>query len=106
MSMHGRQFEAGTPGPEGHQSCRCARLTLTKSWAELGFEGIKEPSPISQDAEAFFGRLSEKQQRRILGDKGYAAWKAGEYPMSAWATRQKNAGWRDSYVTTRPPTID
>ena len=86
-------------------NCRCVRITVTKSWADLGFTGIREPVSLHRSSEAYFNRLSEANQRAILGDRGYAAWQAGEYPIDQWAARQDTAGWRPSYVATRPPTV-
>ena len=103
LAMHGRRFPLTSPGPQGHQQCRCARRPVTKTWGELGFAGIEEPRPLTQSAEAYFNRLSETQQRGILGARGYEAWKAGVYPMDQWARKQSNAGWRDSWVATVPP---
>ena len=103
FAMHGREFDTSTPGPEGHPQCRCTRVTRTKTWEELGFTGITERKPAIRDASTYFENLPEKDQRAILGARGYEAWKAGNYPIDSWVRRQANTGWRDSYVTTQPP---
>ena len=84
-------------------NCRCARVPVTKTWAELGFTGIRERPSLHRSSEAYFNRLSEANQRAILGDAGFEAWKRGDYPMSEWVKQQDNPGWRPSYVATRPP---
>ena len=84
-------------------NCRCARVPVTKTWAELGFTGIRERPSLHRSSEAYFNRLSEANQRAILGDAGFEAWRRGDYPMSEWVKKQSNDGWRDSYVATRPP---
>lgn len=96
--MHGTEFPLSQPGPEGHQNCRCVRVPKTKTWAELGFEGLDEPESLLPDAETEFDALSPATQRDILGPKRYDAWKAGDHPMSSWATKRSTPGWRDSYV--------
>ena len=95
--MHGDLFDVAEPGPLGHQQCRCARLPKTKSWSELGFD-VDEPPDLTPDADARFTSLGPADQLEILGPKRYAAWVAGEHPMTAWAVRRSTDGWRDSYV--------
>lgn len=102
--MDGHEFPITQAGPEGHQNCRCARVPKTKTWAELGFEGIEEPPSILPDAAAQFEALSKADQVTILGRKKYDAWSSGHFPMSDWATKRKNPGWRDSWVPAKAPT--
>lgn len=104
LSMHGSRHEIDEPGPLGHPNCRCARVPVTKTWEELGFPGMRDPVSRTGTAEELVESLSADELRRILGDDGYAAWKAGDYPISAWSRRKSTDGWRDSYVPTRPPS--
>lgn len=103
LAMHGQRFPISMPGPQGHQRCRCGRVPVAKTWAELGFAGIRERPSLHRSSEAYFNRLSESNQRAILGNAGFEAWKRGDYPMSEWVKKQSNDGWRDSYVATTPP---
>ena len=105
LAMHGREFPLTQAGPEGHQRCRCVRVPRTKTWAELGITGVKDRKPAIKDAEQHFRSLPVEDQKAILGANGYAAWKAGLYPMSDWVRKQKNDGWRDSWTATRPPAV-
>ena len=105
LAMHGREFDTTIPGPEGHPQCRCTRVPRTKTWAELGITGAKDRKPAIKDAEQHFRSLPVEDQKAILGANGYAAWKAGLYPMSDWVRKQKNDGWRDSWTATRPPAV-
>lgn len=100
IGMHGNTFPPETPGPEGHPNCRCTRAPVTKSWAALGFKGIEEPPDLLPSADRWFKALPQAEQKRMLGPK-YEDWKAGKFPRSQWATKQKNPGWRDSYMPTR-----
>ena len=102
VGMHGTVHPLSEPGPLGHQQCRCTRVPAVKSWAELGLPG-REPPSLVQDREAWFNGLSVREQRNLLGPQRYAAWRAGKYPMSAWAQRRKSSGWRDSYVPSPAP---
>lgn len=103
IARNGTLHDLDTPGPNDHQNGRCARVPKTKTWAELGFEGIEDPPDVTPDAEAWFAGLTEAQQRDILTDRGYGAWQAGDYPMERWARVRETDGWRDSWVPTRPP---
>ncbi len=103
LGKHGETFPLTEPGPLGHQQCRCARVPVTKSWADLGFDGIEEPPSLIPDADAFFASLSPAEKYELLGQDRYRAWAAGNYPRSRWAARRESSGWRDSYVPSKPP---
>jgi SPP1 gp7 family putative phage head morphogenesis protein len=103
LAMHGSVHDVDDPGPLGHQNCRCARAPHTKSWADLGFKDLDEPADILPDAQAWFDGLLKADQKAILGADGLAAYTAGKFPMSAWATRKDTPGWRPSYVPASPP---
>lgn len=100
LAMHGSVHDAGEPGPVGHQNCRCARLTVTKSWAELGFNDIEEPPSLTQDPEAWFNGLTEDTQRQIMGPERLELLQSGQIKWSDLAMLQHNHGWRDSYHPT------
>lgn len=97
IGMHGRTFDLDQPGPEGHPNCRCARVPVTKSWADLGFKDIKEPPDLFPSAEAWFKGLGQGEQKRLLGSN-YDAWTAGRFPLSQWAARKENPDWRPSWM--------
>lgn len=99
--MHGSVHPPEEFGPYGHPSCRCVSVPLTKSWADLGFDGIDEPPFPMADAETVFANLDESDQKRILGPARHEAYKRGDYPIGEWAVEKTNPGWRRS-VTTSP----
>lgn len=103
LAMHGQQFPTEQPGPEGHPNCRCGRMPVTKSWEALGFTGMKDPEPVGETREQILDGMTEDQLRRMLGTRGYTAWKAGEYPVDQWVIKRENSDWRDSYQIRRPP---
>jgi hypothetical protein len=83
-------------------NCRCARVPVTKSWKDLGID-IDEPEPTATGSQAWFDSQPEATQRKILGPAKYAAYQRGDFPMSKWAVRRSNDGWRDSYVPAPAP---
>ncbi|GAW54736.1 phage minor head protein [Nocardioides sp. PD653] len=103
LSMHGTRHPLSDPGPLGHQNCRCARVPVVKTWAELGFTGITEPESLMPDGASWFNGLDSGTQLQILGPTRYVAYQNGTYPMSSWATRRSTPGWRDSYVVSAAP---
>lgn len=102
LGMNGTEHPLEEPGPLGHQNCRCARAPVTKSWADLGID-LDEPEPATTGSQAWFDGLDDATQRKILGPARYAAYQAGDFPMTQWATRRHNDGWRDSYVPAPVP---
>jgi hypothetical protein len=102
-AQSGSEHPLSEPGPLGHQNCRCTRVPQTRSWADLGFDSIDEPESVFPDSKARFGSLSDTEQRRILGPARFDAWKAGRFPMSDWAVRRSNPGWRDGYYVAPAP---
>lgn len=103
LAQHGTVHDLTEPGPLGHQQCRCGRVPVTKSWADLGFPELDEPRSLVPDAEAYFTGLPIADQKAILGPARHEAWTRGDYPMSQWATRRSTPGWRDSYVVSPVP---
>ncbi len=102
LSMHGREFPLDQSGPEGHPSCRCARVAKTKSWRDLGFD-IDEPDSLMPSAVDYFDGLSKTEQVDVLGQRGWTAWNEGRYPMDQWASKRTADGWRDSWVPSPAP---
>lgn len=105
-AQHGKLHALDELGPLDHQQGRCSRLPKTKSWAELGIDGMDdedEPDDLTLDPVAEFDALTSVEQMKVLGARGYAAWKRGDYPMEAWSQLERTEGWRDSYHETKPP---
>lgn len=99
-AMHGTVFPPNVVGPAGHPNCRCTAAPVTKSWASLGLD-LDEPESLLPDAGSSFDALTPSQQRAVLGPARFEAWAAGDYPMSGWAVRRENPGWRPSYSVSR-----
>ena len=104
LSMHGRRFPIDQAGPEGHQQCRCARLPVTKTWADLGFD-VEEPPDLLPDAQAWFDSLPPAVQRQIAGPARLAAYRDGLVAWEDLAVKRSNPGWRDSWVAAPVRTL-
>lgn len=100
LAQHGRQHPVDVPGPYDHQQGRCARVPVTKSWAELGFTGLKEPKSLTPDARAWFDALPAKDQLQIMGPARLDLLKSGDIGWDDLTQRRTAAGWRDSYTVT------
>jgi len=90
-AMHGSEhtFDDDT---QDHPNGRCARSPWTKSWAELGFEGMPEKPPMKSGEERF-AELTAEEQDKILGKAGGAAYRGGAAKLSDFATTKTSAAW-------------
>lgn len=95
-AMHGT-FHPVTERLRGHVRCRCSMLPQTKTWEELGIEGVQDERitvPLGSD---LFAGLSDRDQRFILGKSKYDLYKSGKITLSDLVTLHKNPIWGDSY---------
>lgn len=99
IAKHGQHFPLSEPGPDDHQNGRCTRITVTKSWAELGFKNITEPEPITQDSKAWFENLTLDTQRAIMGPARLELLNSGKITWDDLSQKVETPGWRDSYRT-------
>jgi SPP1 gp7 family putative phage head morphogenesis protein len=103
ISMDGTVFPVDAAGPDDHVNGRCSAVPITRSWADLGISDMVEPPSALVPAVDRFAAMPEADQRSILGPARYEAWRAGDYPPSAWAQRRVNDGWRDSVQVSPAP---
>jgi len=75
-----------------HPNGRCAAIPLTKSWADLGFSEMPEQPPL-QSGESLFMRLPAEQQRQILGNAAYRAWRDGAVTLQDFVGTDTSARW-------------
>lgn len=95
-AKHGTRYPVDQFGPEDHQSGRCARLPVTKSWKDLGFD-IEEPPSLMPDARAVFDSLTPESQAAILGPGRLKLLQDGGIDWADLSTKRTTDGWRDSY---------
>lgn len=103
IAMDGTVFPVDYPGPDDHVNGACTATPITRSWSDLGFENMDEPDPVRQSGAEWFDGLDEDTQRQILGPSRFAAYQAGDYPVSQWVTVRENPGWRDSIQVSKAP---
>lgn len=99
LSKHGQHFPLEEDGPQDHQQGRCARIPVTKSWKDLGFD-IPEPASETKDARAWFDTLTPETQKDIMGPARLKLLQDGDISWADLSTRQSNSGWRDSFNVT------
>jgi SPP1 gp7 family putative phage head morphogenesis protein len=98
-SKHGTVHPLDEPGPQDHQSGRCARIPKLRSWKDLGID-LDEPPDTLPDAKAKFAALSQADQLAIMGPARLELLKSGEAKWEDLATRRSTTGWRDSWAPT------
>jgi len=97
-AKHGTRYPLDEDGPNDHQNGRCTRVTVTKSWADLGFTGIDEPASVTPDAQAAFNNLTPETQREIMGAQRLELLQSGKVAWADLTAVKQNDGWRDSNV--------
>lgn len=97
-SKHGTRHRVDERGPDGHQQCRCTRVPVTKSWADLGFKGIDEPASLMPDARDVFANLSREDQLAVMGKRRLELLDSGGIDWSDLAVKRTTKGWRDSWA--------
>lgn len=99
LAKHGSRHKLDEAGPLDHQQGRCARVSITKSWKDLGFD-IEEPPSITPNAEDWFNNLTPQTQRDIMGPTRLKMLQDGDIKWSELSSRRSTSGWRDSYNVT------
>lgn len=99
IGNHGRRFPNEEAGPLDHHQGRCARVSLTKSWKDLGFN-IPEPPSETPDARAWFDNLTPETQKEIMGPERLRLLNEGKISWDDLSQKRATAGWRDSYHPT------
>jgi SPP1 gp7 family putative phage head morphogenesis protein len=98
-AKHGTRHPLDEDGPNDHQNGRCARVTVTKSWKDLGFD-IEEPPSLTKDAETVFNDLTPATQRDIMGAQRLELLQSGKVSWADLSTVKQTNGWRDSHTVT------
>lgn len=97
LVKHGTEYPIEEYGPNDHQNGRCTRLPITKTAAELGFVGIREPDSTLPDAKAWFDNLTEDSQRAIMGAGRFKLYQDGIASWEDMTTKRETPAWRDSW---------
>jgi len=99
LAMHGTVHPIDEPGPWDHQNGRCARVPVTKSWRDLGFD-LDDPEDALPDARAWFDDLPQKDQVKIMGPERLDLLTSGRVSWDDLTTRRETPAWRPSQVVT------
>lgn len=102
-ASNGEEFDTDQHMPT-HPNCRCAMVPVTVSWADYAADnGIPMPPegwPSSPDLDklvgdgpSLFDKLSEEDQRRILGHSKYEHYKAGAFGLKDLIGRSNDPDW-------------
>ncbi|GAP14887.1 phage Mu protein F like protein [Longilinea arvoryzae] len=77
---------------DDHPNGRCTMLPWTKTWAELGYDGVPD-NPELEPGSKLFEKLNPEKQRAILGPAKYAAWRDGRFTLSQIVGRRNDPRW-------------
>lgn len=99
LAKHGQRFPLEQDGPQDHHQGRCARVSVTKSWKDLGFD-IPEPPSETPDARAWFDTLTPDTQEGIMGKERLRLLNEGKITWDDLSQKRSTDGWRDSYHVT------
>ncbi len=91
ISQHGSEWPVGSI-METHPNCRCSWVPKTMTWAELGYEGIRDTNPEIQPGPDWFGALPSEKQAAILGSGRTAAYRDG-LSLSEMVGRRVDRRW-------------
>ncbi|ABK02758.1 phage putative head morphogenesis protein, SPP1 gp7 family [Arthrobacter sp. FB24] len=100
LAQHGTRHSLTESGPNDHHQGRCARVSVTKSWAELGFTGIEEPASLTPGSQDWFNNLTADSQLAIMGPGRLELLNAGKISWADLSTVKQTDGWRDSHTAT------
>lgn len=90
--MHGTHHPT-TETLDGHPRCRCSMVPRTKTWAELGVEGVPETRPDIQTGKDWLQAQSPATQRAVLGPRKFQAWKEGKVTLDDFVARTHSPAW-------------
>lgn len=92
LAMDGEEFDLDVPFGS-HPNCRCVPVPVTKSWEELGVEGIKDTRPQPETGADWFARQSAEDQATILGPAKFELFERGELRISDLVGYRDDPKW-------------
>ena len=83
IALDGREFPLETPFAT-HPQCRCSPLPVTRTFEELGIEGLEEPikPDFGPRGEEWLKRQSASIQKQILGVTKFDMYKSGRLKLN------------------------
>jgi SPP1 gp7 family putative phage head morphogenesis protein len=96
-------FHKITEVMSSHPACRCVPVPVTKSYADLGIEGVEDTAaPAGWDATGEFDALPEAAKQKILGVTKLRLYNEGKIGIRDLPVRERSNVWGDTY---RPVTL-
>ncbi len=119
MAMHGKEFPLSEK-MSSHPNCRCVATPVTLSWEELGkqfgfdFSNVDKSGPTFEEiakkynmspeqvaryqnrqmtGESYFNKLTELEQKKLLGPAKYQAYKDGLFEFEKLAKATYSPIW-------------
>jgi len=92
FALHGTEYDLEERF-ETHPNCRGALAPKTKTWEELGFEGIPETQAKVEKGTDLFEKLSDGDKEKVLGKAGFQAYKAGAVKLKDFVGRKASKQW-------------
>lgn len=92
ISMHGTLHTLDET-LDSHPSCRCAMAPTTRTWADLGFPGVRETRVELEAGENWFARQEEPIQYAILGRGKFDAYRRGELKLADLVQETDSRMW-------------
>lgn len=93
-AMHGTEHTLDET-LDSHLACRCTMAPRTKSWAKLGVRNVPERPPTPRGVD-LFARLSEAQQRQVLGPGKFALYQSGQVQLPDLVVQVNDRTWGKS----------
>jgi hypothetical protein len=78
---------------DDHPNGRCTPVPWTKTWEELGIEGVPDSRPKIKDGQALFDKLPPEQKLKVLGPAKYMAYREGKITLSDLVGRGHSKLW-------------
>lgn len=92
LAMDGQEFPVSEP-MQSHPNCRCTMTPVTPTWAELGFPDIPDTRRKRETGAEWLRRQPADVQRRVLGERGQAAFAAGEVELVDFVAERYSEEW-------------
>lgn len=78
---------------DGHPRCRCAMVPRTKTWEELGIDGMPDSRPPVRSGAEWLESQSPAVQRAMMGRAKFNAWADGQITLDDMVARTYDPQW-------------
>lgn len=92
-AMHGSEHDLDEK-LESHPNCRCTMLPRTLTWRELGFDLDELDTSLQPETgPEQFKKLSDAEQKQVLGPSKYKAYKDGDIDLEDIPVKTNHPEW-------------